>query len=243
MARDYYDILGVKKNATQEEIKKAYRELALKLHPDRNPSKESSEKFKEVNEAYAVLSNPEKRKSYDMYGAEGFQQRYSADDIFKGTNFEDLFRDMGFNMNFGSGGFGDFGDLFGGGMGNQQEEQGVNLYLSFADLQKGIDKEFEVQHQQVCRHCGGSGGEPGSKQVICNVCDGKGRTLTQQRTPFMTFQMQSVCNKCRGRGKIYEKTCKVCRGNGRTVVTDRFRIKAARSDQPEGDSKRKFGFF
>ncbi len=231
--RNYYDILGVKKNASAEEIKRAYRELALKLHPDRNKDKSAEEKFKEVNAAYAVLGDPEKRKQYDSFGPDQFNRRYSEEDIFRGFNPDDLMKDL-----FGFSGAGGFGNIFG-----QQEEQqqsGVNLYLSFEDLERGINKEFSVQYRKQCPSCRGSGGEPGSKQEICPSCRGSGRRHIQQNTPFGRIQMMSVCEKCGGRGRVYEKACRTCSASGAVVVTEKFRIRAERSDAPGAEPRRKF---
>lgn len=233
--RDYYDTLGVSKTASTDEIKRAYRELAMKLHPDKNKSKDAEAKFKEINEAYAVLSNAEKRRQYDAYGPDQFNQRFSEEDIFRGFNTEDIFKDI-----FGFSGF----DQFGGNFGNQAQEQaGVNLYLPFDDIEKGVDRVFEVQHHKTCSNCRGSGGEPGSKQVKCNVCNGSGRRVVQQNTMFGRFQMATPCNRCGGRGKFYEKICRDCNGNGKIVVKDKFRIKAEKLDGGNSDSKKKFWTF
>ena len=230
--RDYYDILGVKKNASQDEIKKAYRDLAMKYHPDRNKSKESEEKFKEINTAYAVLSDPEKRKTYDAYGAEGFNERFSEEDIFRGFN-SDFFKDI-----FGGGGFNSFGDMFG--QQNQQEQTGINMYLSFDDMDRGVDREISVQHYKKCANCRGSGGEPQSKQVKCPACNGAGRRNIQQNTPFGVIRMVSTCDRCGGRGKTFEQVCHVCRSAGRIVVSDKYRIHVERSGKEQEAPKRKF---
>lgn len=231
--RDYYEILGVKKNASEDEIKRAYRELALKLHPDRNKSKDATEKFKEINAAYAVLGDPAKRQQYDSVGPERFNQNYSEEDIFRGFNTEDIFRDIFGNL----GGMGGFGDMFGQ---EEQQQTGVNLYLSFDDLEKGVNKEFSVQHYKICGNCRGSGGEPGSKQTRCPACNGSGRRHMQQNTPFGRLQVMTTCDRCGGRGKSFEHICRDCNGNGRIVVTDKFRIKAERADKESGGPKRKF---
>lgn len=231
MAKDYYQLLGVSKSASADQIKGAFRELAMKYHPDRNKDKNAEATFKEINEAYAVLSDPDKRKQYDMYGPAGFGQRFSQEDIFRGANFEDIMRDIQENM-FGFQGFGGgpFQDIFGG---QEQQQQGVNLYLSFDEIEKGVNKEFEVQRYKTCDNCRGTGGEPGSKQVRCPTCDGKGSTHVQQRTPFGVISMTTTCNRCGGRGKTYEKICKHCNGAGRVIVKERFRINAERSGGKE----------
>ena len=236
MTQDYYGILGVPKNASQDQIKNAYRELALKYHPDRNKSKDAEAKFKEINAAYAVLGNPEKRKQYDAFGPEGFNRRFTEEDIFRGFNFDDIFRNLQ-EMGFGGG-------PFGAGFGQEQQEQaGVNLYISFDDINRGFDKEFQVEHYGKCGNCNGTGGEPGSKQVRCAACNGKGTVHSQQRTPFGVFSFSSTCNACGGRGRTYEKVCHVCRGTGRVTVKERFRVKADKVGKESKDNARKFGIF
>ena len=189
-----------------------------------------------MNEAYAVLSDPEKRQQYDTYGQAGFNQRFSQEDIFRNFNFEDIFQQFGgMGGGFGFPGF--------GGM-EEQEQTGVNLYLSFDDLERGVEREFEVQHVKRCEHCGGTGGEPGSKQVKCTTCDGHGRRRVQQNTIFGRFDMVTACNRCRGKGKVYDKACKECRGEGKVVVRDRFTIRAGKpGSKPKEDTRRKFGVF
>ncbi len=238
MAKDYYNILGVPKTASLDQIKKAYRELALKYHPDRNKEKGAEEHFKEINEAYAVLGDEQKRKQYDAYGPAGFGQRYSDEDIFRNFNFEDIFQGMQENLfdfqTFGGGQFGGF---------QQQEQTGVTVNLSFKDIEKGLDKEFEVQRYKTCSNCRGSGGEPGSKEVKCPGCNGAGRRRIQQNSFLGRFEMITTCDKCGGRGRVYEKICRACRGNGKVVVTERFRIRAEKSDTENGSqSKKWFGF-
>jgi molecular chaperone DnaJ len=241
MSEDYYKVLGVAKTATQDEIKKAYRDLAIKHHPDRNKDKGAEAKMQQLNEAYAVLGDPEKRRQYDTFGSEGFNQRFSQEDIFRNFNVEDLFKEFG----FGGGGFGfpGFGSGFGGM--EEQEQTGVNLYLSFDDLERGVEKEFDVQHVKRCEHCDGTGGEPGSKQVKCTSCDGHGRKRVQQNTIFGRFEMVTACNKCRGRGKTYDKLCRECRGEGKVLVRERFTIKAGKpgGGGKKEDTRRKFGVF
>jgi len=239
MAKDYYDILGVKKNASQEEIKGAYRALALKYHPDRNKNKDAEEHFKEINEAYAVLSDSQKRQQYDAFGPEGFGQRYSEDDIFRGFNFDDIFKE--FQENVFTVGFGPFGaDM--GGMAQEPEQTGVNLYMPFDDLERGFDREYEVQRQKVCDRCNGTGGEPGSKQTKCDRCNGTGRRHIQQNTFFGRFDMVSTCDKCKGKGKTYDKSCKECKGRGRIIVNEKFRIRAEKTNKKQ-EKPRWFGIF
>jgi len=232
MAKDYYDILGVKRGASQDEIKKAYRLLAFKYHPDKNKERGAEEKFKEMNEAYAVLSDPQKRRQYDAFGPVGFGQRYTEEEIFRGFDIEKIFKEMGINMDFGPGGFSASGNIFGnifGAMPQEEEHTGINLYLSFEDLEKGVDKEFQVQHYKRCENCNGSGGEPGAKQLRCNACNGSGQIRATTRTPFGIMQTVASCNRCGGLGKKYEKICRECKGSGRVLVTEKFRIKAEKS--------------
>lgn len=234
MAKDYYDILGVPKNASQEQIKKAYREQVLKSHPDINKDPKAEARMRELNEAYAVLSNEEKRRQYDAYGPEGFGQTFSRDDIFRDFDFEQIFKDMGINFGFGGVPGGEF---FGGG----EQQTGVNVYFSFKDLEKGVDREFEVQRYKVCDGCKGSGGEPGSKQIRCAACNGTGQRRIQSRSFLGSFQMITTCDRCRGRGRTYEKTCRACNGRGNILVTERFRVKAEQSGAKGKEGKGWFG--
>jgi molecular chaperone DnaJ len=238
MPKDYYSILGVGKGASADEIKKAYRAMAMKYHPDKNKEKGSEDRFKEINEAYAVLSDPEKRQQYDTYGSDQFNQRYSSEDIFKGFNFEDILKNMegmGFSP-FGGSPFGNF---------EEPEHTGVNLNLSFEDIERGMDREFEVQRNKRCEHCNGSGGEPGSKLTKCDTCNGSGRRRIEQNTMFGRFQAVTVCNVCGGRGKTYEKLCRECRGNGKVLVREKFRVKVEKEgkDKDDPDKKKRFWTF
>ncbi|MDE1874036.1 MAG: DnaJ domain-containing protein [Candidatus Micrarchaeota archaeon] len=227
MARDFYDILGVPKNANPDEIKRAYRVLALKLHPDRNKDPKASEQFKEVNEAYAVLSDPQKRQQYDMLGSTQFNQWYSPDDILRNFDFSKIFEDLGINMG-GMGGFGDPFGFAGGGQGRarQQYDEQLNLNLSLSDMEKGLDREIEIQRYKSCDNCRGSGAEPGSKISTCPECNGTGmvrRGGSQGLGAF--FFVQGVCGRCGGRGKTFDKSCKACKGRGQVLTRERFRVR------------------
>ena len=230
MTKDYYDLLGVKKNASPDEIKQAYRNLALQFHPDRNKSKDAEERFKSINAAYAVLSDPQKRQQYDMLGSTQFNQRYTPDDIFRNFDFEKIFKDLGININ-GAGGFGDIFGFGGAGPGRARQraqyEENLSLNLSMTDMEKGIDKELEVQHYRTCSNCGGSGAEPGTKTPPCPECNGRGAIQRGGQGGGMAsfFFMQSVCGRCGGRGRINEKDCRICRGRGEALVKERFRIR------------------
>lgn len=233
MAKDFYDVLGVDKKASQDDIKKAYRALALKLHPDVNKSKDAEEHFKEINEAYAVLSDPEKRAQYDAYGPEGFSQRFSEQDIFRNFDFDKVFRDMGININFGGFGGDDFGnDIFGNlfGFSNASRGQDIGndilaqISITLDDAYKGIDKKIRVRHVAKCDHCSGTGAEPGSKIVTCSKCNGSGQIRSTRRTMFGVMQTVSACPKCNGSGKTFEKVCRVCSGTGKKVTEETIDI-------------------
>ncbi|MCL5413467.1 MAG: DnaJ domain-containing protein [Candidatus Marsarchaeota archaeon] len=224
---DYYSVLGVQKNATSDQIKKAYRDLALKYHPDRNPDKAEAEHFKEINEAYAVLSNDEKRKQYDAYGPEGFSQKYSAEDIFRGSNVQDILKEMGINLNFGFGGQDLFGGMFG--MGQQQGDIGQSILyrmdVTLHDIANGSTKEILVKHVKKCGECGGSGGDPGSRLAKCSECKGTGYRTVIQNSFFGRIQTTSICNRCMGKGKKYEKMCRSCNGKGGVVASEKVQVR------------------
>ena len=230
MAKDYYEILGVPRNATLDEIKKAYRELALKYHPDRNKSKEAEEKFKEINEAYAVLSDPEKRKQYDMYGPAGFGQRYSEEDIFRGFNFEDIFRDLGINFGFDFG-FDNFDEDFFSPFEQRQRAQNVGqsilyrLDITLEEAAKGAEKEIKFRHIKKCPHCNGTGAEPDAKLIKCPECNGRGVIIATRNTFFGKIQTSMTCPRCGGSGKIYDKPCRVCNGTGGIVSDEKVVVK------------------
>ncbi len=221
--RDYYEILGVPKTASLDEIKKAYRELALKHHPDRvaaDKKKEAEERFKEISEAYAVLSDPEKRGVYDQYGHTGFDQRYSTEDIFRNADFSSIFEGLG-----GSGGV--FADLFesfglGGGAGpGRRGSRGADLEheleLSFEEAAKGVTKTIAVQRREVCSECRGEGGT----RVACPTCHGTGQV--RQNSGF--FVVARTCHRCGGQGSTVSKACPQCHGAGRTEVERRIQVK------------------
>jgi molecular chaperone DnaJ len=216
--RDYYEVLGVSKNASKDEIKDAYRKLAMQFHPDRNKAPEAEEKFKEISEAYAVLSDDEKRQQYDTLGHAGFDQRYSPEDIFRGADFESIFRDLG----FGFGGFGDifrtiFGGGFGGGFGeriNRGQDLVYDLSITLEEAAKGTEKEIVVPRTEKCEVCGGSGASPGTSPITCPKCNGSGRVRNMRRSNFAMYVQVTPCSNCRGKGKIIETPCEKCRGTG-----------------------------
>lgn len=217
--RDYYEVLGVSKTATDEEIKKAYRKLALKYHPDYNPGdKTAEEKFKEINEAHEVLSDPDKRKRYDQFGFAGVDPNYAASQGGAG----------GFG-GFGGVDLGDiFGDIFGGFAGGgarsnpnaprKGQDIRVRITLSFDEAVHGCKKNITITRQQTCTECNGSGAAPGTTPEVCPDCNGRGYTVQQQRTPFGVMQSQQPCTRCGGKGKLIKTPCKVCHGSGRVAT-------------------------
>ncbi|MFH1014139.1 MAG: molecular chaperone DnaJ [Thermoplasmatota archaeon] len=212
--RDYYEILGINKAAEKKEIKASYRKLALKYHPDKNPSKDAEEKFKEISEAYAVLSDDEKRQMYDQYGHAGIDQQFSREDIFRGANFSDIFRGMG----------SDFEDIFSqffGGSGSSRRDRrysGADLRydieLTLEEAYHGIKKEIQFPRTQTCDTCKGSGAKPGTQPKKCSSCQGTGQMKQSRRTAFGVFTQVAACNKCYGQGRIIEEKCPTCRGSG-----------------------------
>ena len=215
--RDYYEVLGVQKNANADEIKKAYRKAAIKYHPDKNPGdKEAEEKFKEAAEAYDVLSNEEKRARYDKFGhagmsgaggaggfGGGFGGGFSMDDIF--SQFGDIF----------GGHFGGFGGSRGGGRSvNRGSDIRVRIKLTLAEIAEGTTKKIKVNKDVVCDKCGGSGAKDSSSYSTCTTCNGTGYVVTVQNTFFGRMQSQSVCPNCQGEGKIITAKCSHCHGEG-----------------------------
>lgn len=219
--RDYYEVLGVEKTATADEIKKAYRKKAIQYHPDKNPGdKEAEEKFKEAAEAYDVLSNPDKRARYDQFGHagmggaagggfEGFGQGMSMDDIF--SMFGDIFGGRG-------GGFGGGFGFGGGGRSSQRKYRGsdlrVKVKLNLKEISTGVEKKFKLKKYVTCEHCHGSGAEGTGGTETCPTCHGTGSITRTQQSIFGMVQSQSVCPQCNGEGKIIKNKCKVCAGEG-----------------------------
>lgn len=214
---DYYDVLGVPRNATKDQIKDSYRKLALQFHPDRNKSPEAEAKFKEISEAYAVLSDDQKRQKYDTLGHQGFDQQYTQEDIFRGADFNDIFRDIG-----GVGGFGDIFRMFFGGGGfssgyGERSERGQDLLyelsITLEEAAKGVQKEIEVPRTEKCEICGGSGAAPGSNPKTCSRCRGQGKIQSMRRSAFGTFVQVTPCPECRGKGIIIDTPCRNCKGS------------------------------
>ncbi|MGP1587309.1 MAG: molecular chaperone DnaJ [Treponemataceae bacterium] len=218
--RDYYEVLGVEKNASKDEIKKGYRKLAVQYHPDKNPgNKEAEEKFKEATEAYEILSDDEKRKVYDQYGFAGIDGM--SDGGFNPNSFHD-FDDI-------FGGFGSvFENFFGGGSAGRSAStsgQGssirCDLEISFKDAIFGVEKEISFQHDEVCEFCHGTGGENGSKRKTCHVCNGAG----QVRRSAGFFAVAQTCPNCQGSGTEIDIPCKHCGGTGLTSKRRKIKIK------------------
>lgn len=213
--RDYYEVLGVSKTATPDEIKKAYRKKAIQYHPDKNPGdKAAEEKFKEAAEAYEVLSDPQKRQRYDQFGhagmsgAGGFSGAgMSMEDIF--SRFGDLFSGTGFGDFFGGG--------FGGQRGGQRVRRGsdlrVKVRLTLEEIATGVDKKIKVKKLVPCQHCNGTGSADGNMET-CSVCHGSGHVVKSQRSIFGMMQVQEPCSACHGEGKIIKNKCTHCGGEG-----------------------------
>ena len=233
--RDYYEVLGIGKNATDAEIKSAYRKLAKKYHPDLNPgNKEAEEKFKEVNEANDVLSDPQKRQRYDQFGFAGVDPNYAAANGggaggfgggFGGVDLGDIFGDI-----FG-GGFGGGFSGFGGGSSTRTanaprkgHDIQASVILTFEEAAHGCSKKITINRQDTCPDCCGTGAAKGTSPETCPDCGGRGYVVTQQRTPFGVMQSQQPCSHCGGRGTIIRNPCKTCRGTGKTAARKSLEI-------------------
>lgn len=212
--RDYYEVLGVQKGVSKDQIKDAYRKLALQYHPDRNKAPEAEEKFKEISEAYAVLSDDTKRQQYDNLGHAGFDQRYTSEDIFRGADFDSVFRDMGFGDLFRTI-FGGFGGGFGGyEERNRGQDIAYDIEISLEEAAKGVEREIEIPRTEHCEVCNGSGAAPGTQSVTCPRCGGAGRIQNMRKAGFATYVQVTACPTCKGKGRIIETPCPNCRGSG-----------------------------
>ena len=234
--RDYYEVLGVSKGASDAEIKKAYRKLAMKYHPDYNPGdKDAEAKFKEINEANEVLSDPKKRQLYDQYGFAGVDPTYAAQNGGgpggfsgfggDGVDLGDIFGDI-----FG-GGFGGGFSGFGGGSSTRTanaprkgHDIQASVILTFEEAAHGCSKKITINRQDTCPDCGGTGAAKGTSPETCPDCGGRGYVVTQQRTPFGVMQSQQPCSHCGGRGTIIRNPCKTCRGTGKTAARKSLEI-------------------
>ena len=213
--RDYYEVLGVSKGASEQEIKKAYKKMAIKYHPDRNPgNKEAEEKFKEAAEAYDVLHDPQKRQRYDQFGHEGLNGAGGFGGG-AGMNMDDIFSMFG-DIFGGHGGFGGFGG-FGGGSRGQQKYRGGDLRLKVSltlqEVAEGVTKKFKVRKKVTCSHCHGTGSESG-KTETCHTCNGSGYVMRTINSMFGRMQTQSPCPTCNGQGTTIKDKCKECGGEG-----------------------------
>jgi len=212
---DYYELLGVNRTVTAEELKKAYRQAALRYHPDRNPGdKAAEEKFKELSEAYQVLSDPEKRAPYDRYGHAAFEQGGAGfSNGFDFSNFEDIFGDI-------------FGDFFGGTRGGRHggqrgEDLSYNLEISFEEAAFGTEKTISIPRMAVCETCNGKGNKPGTSPKTCSACRGSGQVRFQQGF----FTIARTCNQCGGQGSVVTDPCTFCRGTGTVRKTSTLQVK------------------
>ena len=229
MAKDYYDILGVNKNSSDDEIKKAYRKLAHKFHPDKQGG--DAEKFKEINAAYQVLSDKSKRSQYDQFG-QTFDQRGGGGQPggqgFGGFDFN------GFSQ--GGQGFGEgfediFSDIFGGGFGGSRQAASragrdiqIDVEINFEEMVSGAQRDVSLLRRTVCDVCEGTGGEPGAKEETCPTCKGAGQVRKAVRSIFGTFSQATICTTCSGVGKVYAQKCRKCKGDGRVKEQQNIKI-------------------
>lgn len=217
--RDYYEVLGVTKESSADEIKKAYRQKALQYHPDKNPdNKEAEEKFKEAAEAYEVLSNPEKKQRYDQFGHAGFTGAGGAGGFTGFTDIEDIFSAFGdiFGGHFGSFGFGGGGRSYGGG--GRRMSRGsdlrVRVKLTLSEIANGVEKKIKVKKYAQCKHCSGTGAKDATAYSNCSTCNGSGRVTRVANTILGQMQTTSTCPTCHGDGKIITDKCSYCAGEG-----------------------------
>ncbi|MCF7857945.1 MAG: molecular chaperone DnaJ [Candidatus Cloacimonetes bacterium] len=229
--RDYYEVLGIDKNANQTEIKKAYRKLAMKFHPDKNPeNKVAEESFKEASEAYEVLSDPTKKQKYDQYGHAGLEGAFGG----HGFTWENFTHASDFSDIFGGGGLGSiFEGLFGSGFGgggrsrrpnNRGEDLQISLSLTLEEISKGISKKIKINIHDTCEECKGSGSQDGSVET-CGQCQGSGQVRQTTRSLFGQMQTIVECPSCHGQGKIIKNRCPKCRGTGRNKKAKTISIK------------------
>ena len=229
--RDYYEVLGVEKSATQDEIKKAYRKLAKKYHPDMNPGdKEAEAKFKEASEAYGVLSDETKRKQYDQFGhaafdgsagAGGFNyQNMNVDDILRGFGFGDIFGDL----------FGGFGGGFGGGRAQNYNgpmkgrNVATSIRITFEEAVFGCEKKVDINFKEECATCHGTGAKPGTSPETCSVCGGSGQVVRQRQSLFGVMREVGACSECGGTGKVVKEKCPDCKGRGYKATKKKIQV-------------------
>lgn len=219
--RDYYEVLGVTRETGEKDIKSAYRKLAMKYHPDKSDAPDAEERFKEISEAYAVLSDPDKRRQYDQFGHAGINSQYSQEDLFRGVNFEDIFRGFG-------GGDSIFDMFFGGGRRRgptRGNDLRYDLDLTLEQAATGLETTIDVPRAEVCPNCSGSGARPGTSPVKCASCGGTGQFTRAQNTPFGQMISSTACSKCSGRGQIVTTPCEDCRGAGRVHRRRKINVK------------------
>lgn len=232
--RDYYEVLGVGKNASADEIKKAFRRKAVELHPDKEGGDEA--KFKEVNEAYEVLKDAQKRQRYDQFGHAGVGGASGGGNPFEG--FQGFGGGQSMNFDFGDMGLGDiFGNFFGGDTGqssrsNRGRDVEARVEISFEEAVFGTEIDIKLNLDDICEHCKGSGAEPGYELKTCDQCNGSGQITKVMRTVLGNIQQRATCPKCHGRGKIPEKNCSVCSGKGtrRKAQDIKFKVPAGIDD-------------
>lgn len=221
--RDYYEILGVPKDIPKDQLKSAYRKLALKYHPDKNKDSGAEERFKEVSEAYAVLSDDEKRSLYDRFGHQGVDQRFSQEDIFRGAHFEDIFGDLGsifeqfFGMNLGARHARRRGPPRG-------EDLGAEVEVTLQQAFKGLKKDLTVRRPEHCGTCQGSGAKPGTSRRACGACGGRGQVQQAMRSMFGNVVQVVACRQCGGAGAILDSPCRSCGGQGLSPETKTLEV-------------------
>lgn len=221
MKRDYYEVFGISRDASENEIKKAYRKLAMQYHPDRNPGdKEAEEKFKEAAEAYEVLNNPEKRQLYDQYGHRGVDGGFSGSADFDISDALRTFME----------GFGGFGDFFGGRRSSGQRQRvgsdlQLRLSLTLEEIARGVEKNIRLKRLVTCDKCGGTGSESSNGVTTCHMCHGSGEVRQVSRSVFGQFVNVSTCPTCHGEGQIVSKPCRVCRGDGRVRKEEEIKVR------------------
>jgi len=228
MKRDYYEILGLKKDSSEADIKKAYRKLALSHHPDRvapEKKKEAEEKFKEISEAYAVLSDTKKRQTYDQYGHAGIDQNFTQEDIFRNADFSSIFENMGFGGDMFEDIFGSFGFDSGRSGRSRRARRGKDIQYEFdltlEEAYSGVTKTIKVPRHDLCLACAGSGAKPGTQAKTCARCQGRGQVITDSGF----FRMAQTCPQCRGEGKTISEFCPTCQGKGTIRVTRKIDVK------------------
>ncbi|HSG30388.1 MAG TPA: molecular chaperone DnaJ [Thermodesulfobacteriota bacterium] len=224
--RDYYEVLGIKNDADQKTIKDSFRKLALKYHPDRNKAPDAEERFKEIAEAYAVLSDPKKRTRYDSGGFEGVSG-FSHEDLFGGINFEDIFGSTGFDFDFGLGRGGIFDGLFGKRRTGPPKGQNIelNIELPLEQIEKGGEEQIRYNRPQQCSKCKGTGAKPGTEPTKCSDCNGTGRHMQSRQEKGVTMQQITTCTTCMGKGAFIKEYCPKCQGKGLEDKTEIISVK------------------